>query len=239
MQGFFFVICPLIAYSGTQAHRGEYLTENKLDEAEMPSPIPCSILIWLFTKIQTVLRLTIKFPRILREPEIHLSILLGNQNFLAQPHNIHLSVGTPLLLLPFPCGKRLQTSQISHKGSLFHRTCGIPGRRWKWGLAALENVQAQSSKKSRQQVTYQKLKIPSSKASRKREGDSCFWPHSSVMGRQKRMCGMMMERWGWNTTGNFLVRGSLVSGFKNLSRDMWVWYQRPTQPSRVLYSSSL
>lgn len=87
--------------------------------------------IWLFTKIQTVLRLTTKFPRILREAEIHLSILLGNQNFLAQSHNIHLSVGTPLLLLPFPCGKRLQSSQNSHKGSLLHRTCGIPGCRWK------------------------------------------------------------------------------------------------------------
>lgn len=157
--------------------------------------LQAQVSIWLLTKIQTVLRLTTKFPRILRGAEIHLSILSGNQNFLAQPHN--LSVGTPLLLLPFPCGKRLQSSQISHKGSLLHHTCGIPGCRWKWGLTALENVQAQSSKTSRQQVTYQKLKIPSFKARGKREGGSCFWPHSSVIGRQKRI---YVGRW-WRGEG--------------------------------------
>lgn len=190
--------------------------------------------IWLFTKIQTVLQLTIKFPRILWEAEIHLSILLGNQNFLAQPHNIHLSVGTPLLLLPSPCGKRLQTcSQISHKGSLLHHTCGIPGRRWKQGLTALENVQAQSSKNSRQQVTYQKLKIPFFKARGKREGDSCFWPPSSVMGRQMRICEMMMEvRKFLSEDKRALWVYELVMGYCG------AWYQCPTKPSCVLYSSS-
>jgi len=67
-------------------------------------------------------------------------------NFLAQPHNIHPSVGTPLLLLPFPCGKRLCKAAKSHtKVCFFTAPLESQGVDESKDLAALESIQEWSN----------------------------------------------------------------------------------------------
>jgi len=180
------------------------------------------------------LRPTVRHPRILREPEFHLTFLLGNQNFLAQPHDIHLAVGTPLLRHPLPCGKRLRKPAKSHTKVCFFiaplESQGVDeSEDWlPWKVSRHRAIKKAGSKAP----AYQQCQIPSSVASRGVEGDACFPPHGSVMGRQKT----------WDDAGEARVKGhreillggkSWVSGLSNLSWSMQVWYRHPPQHSCV------
>lgn len=189
--------------------------------------------LYFFTKIQTMLRLTIQLPKILKRTRI------SSYNFIRKPklpgttpQRPPIPVRNPSLRLPCTLWQAaLQTGPISHKGLLLHRCSRIPGRRWKC-LGKCPGTE--QSKKAGSKMPTSGTKFPLLWQAGKGKGTLVF-DHMARWWERRREC----VGWCWRGEGEMpqgVTSGwgeSRVSGSRNLSWDMRVRHWHPPLPSCV------